>query len=46
MPVVLDVPRFARGYGVRPCGVSSLLIGRTLAELDARRRFGVTVTGV
>jgi NhaA family Na+:H+ antiporter len=46
MPVVLDVPRFARGYAVRPCGVSTALSGRTLAELDARRRFGVTVIGV
>ena len=45
-PVVLDVPRFARGYAVRPCGVSGPLLGRTLAEIDARRRFGVSVIGV
>jgi Trk K+ transport system NAD-binding subunit len=45
-PVLLDVPRFARGYGVRPCDVSGPLVGRTLAELDVRRRFGVTVIGV
>jgi hypothetical protein len=46
MPVVLDIPRFARGYGVRPCRVAGPLLGRTLAELDVRRRFGVTIIGI
>jgi NhaA family Na+:H+ antiporter len=45
-PVLLDVPRFARGYGVRHCDVAGPLLGHTLAELDVRRRFGVTVIGV
>ena len=45
-PVVLDVPRFARGYGVRHCDVGGPLIGRTLRELDVGRRFGVTAIGV
>ena len=46
VPVVLDVPRFARGYGVQPCNVAGPLLGRTLAELNVRRRFGVSVVGV
>jgi NhaA family Na+:H+ antiporter len=45
-PVLLDVPRFARGYGVRHSDVSGPLVGHTLADLDVRRRFGVTVIGV
>ena len=45
VPVVLDVPRFAHGYCVRSVGVGARLAGRTLAELDVRRRFGVTVIG-
>jgi NhaA family Na+:H+ antiporter len=44
-PLVLDVPRFARGYGVAPCEVAGPLLGNTLAEVDLRRRFGVTVIG-
>jgi hypothetical protein len=46
LPVLLDVPRFARGYGVRHCPVGPVLLGQTLAELDVRRRFGVTVIGI
>ncbi|HEX7672108.1 MAG TPA: Na+/H+ antiporter NhaA [Polyangiaceae bacterium] len=46
LPVVLDVPRFARGYGVEPCNVVGALLGRTIADLDLRRRFGVTAIGV
>jgi hypothetical protein len=45
-PVVLDVPRFARGYGVKHCPVQGALVDRTLSELDVRRRFGVSVIGV
>jgi hypothetical protein len=45
-PVVLDVPRFARGYGVRHCNVAGPLIGQSLGQLDVRRRFGVTVIGM
>jgi NhaA family Na+:H+ antiporter len=45
VPVYLDVPRFAQGYGVRPIGVIGPLRGQTLADLDVRRRFGVTVIG-
>ncbi len=46
LPVVLDVPRFARGYGVRDYVVPAALIGKTIAEIDVRRRFGVTVIGM
>ena len=46
VPVVLDVPRFARGYGVRPSQVAAALVGKSIAELDVRRRFGVTIIGV
>jgi NhaA family Na+:H+ antiporter len=46
VPVVLDVPRFARGYGVLPLEASGVLVGRSLAELDVRKRFGVTVIGM
>ena len=46
VPVVLDVPRFARGYGVQPCNVAGPLLGRTLTELNVRRRFGVTAIGI
>jgi NhaA family Na+:H+ antiporter len=46
MPVFLDVPRFARGYGVQPCTVSGPLLGHTLAELNVRQRFGVTAIGI
>jgi NhaA family Na+:H+ antiporter len=45
VPVVLDVPRFAQGYGVRPIVVGENLLGQTLAKADVRRRFGVTVIG-
>jgi Na+:H+ antiporter, NhaA family len=45
-PVVLDVPRFARGYGVRHCQVTGPLANHTLRELDVGKRFGVTVIGV
>jgi NhaA family Na+:H+ antiporter len=46
LPVVLDVPRFARGYGVRHCNVAGPLIGQSLGQLDVRRRFDVTVIGM
>jgi len=46
VPVMLDIPRFARGYGVCPCNISAHMFGRTLIDLDVRRRFGVTVIGV
>jgi Na+/H+ antiporter NhaA len=46
VPVVLDVPRFARGYGVRPCNVAGFLLDRSIAELDVRRRHAVTVIGM
>jgi NhaA family Na+:H+ antiporter len=45
VPVVLDVPRFAPGFGVRPCEVTEALAGHALTDLDVRRRFGVTIVG-
>jgi Trk K+ transport system NAD-binding subunit len=45
VPVALDVPRFVSGYGVRPIAATGPLLGQTLARLDVRRRFGVTVIG-
>ncbi|HVY32595.1 MAG TPA: Na+/H+ antiporter NhaA [Polyangiaceae bacterium] len=45
-PVILDVPRFARGYGVRHCNVAGPLVDQTLRELDVGKRFGVTVIGI
>jgi NhaA family Na+:H+ antiporter len=44
--VVVDVPRFAPGYGVRACAVAGPLVGQSLTDLDVRRRFGVLVIGV
>ena len=43
--VVLDVPRFAPGYAVLPCPVGAALRGQSLAELDIRKRFEVSVIG-
>jgi hypothetical protein len=45
VPVVLDVLRFAQGYDVRAVTTGGSLAGRTLADVDVRRRFGVTVIG-
>jgi Na+:H+ antiporter, NhaA family len=43
--VVLDVPRFAPGYAVLPCPVGPALRGQSLAELDIRKRFEVSIIG-
>ncbi|MEJ7733167.1 MAG: Na+/H+ antiporter NhaA [Polyangiaceae bacterium] len=43
--VVLDVPRFAPGYAVLPCAVGPKLLGQSLAALDIRKRFEVSVIG-
>ena len=45
-PVILDVPRFARGYGVRHSNVAGPLVDQTLRELDVGKRFGVTAIGI
>jgi NhaA family Na+:H+ antiporter len=45
VPVVLDVLRFAQGYDVRAVTTGGSLAGRTLADVDVRRRFGVSVIG-
>lgn len=42
----LDLPRFADGYRVASWQTTNDFAGRTLAEADLRRRFGITVLGV
>ncbi len=45
-PVVVDLLRFAHGYRVEPWDVHGELAGKTLAEADLRRSYGITVIGV
>lgn len=44
--VVVDLPRFGKGWRVEPWPVGGPLVGQTLGEAGVRERHGVTVLGV
>ncbi len=41
-----ELPRFAEGYRLEPWTASARFVGKTLRELDIRRRYRVSVVGI